>query len=326
MLIEADSPSALISLPVESGSPAIYSKYFGFLQHPFSSLPKKQFLFKHESATQMINTVTFSLTSGESIVKVTGESGVGKSYLIRQVLSSLGEDYYTINISAPNLSANVFLKYLVEELGAAYPMDANDAQLLKYIQFLLCEHYSKTDYRIVIWVDDAHRLPDETLDVIVALSKMETSHRSLLQFVLSGTDVLNAKLARESMADLREKVSFSAELTGLAFSEMKGYVLERLKLVGADNPECFSNSAMSALYKKTAGNPARINKLSHKSLMLAFGKGDDRIQKSHIWKAAMDDAQFMTSKNNVFFYLTVIPFVTALSGIAASVYFGWLTL
>ena len=326
MLIEADSHSALISLPEESKSPAIYSKYFGFLQFPFSSLPKKEFFFEHVSATQMINTVTFSLTSGESIVKVTGETGVGKSYLIRQIMSSLGEDYYTINVTAPNLSANVFLKYLVEELGAAYPLDANDAQLLKFIQFLLCEHYSKTDYRIVVWVDDAHKLPDETLEVIAALSKMETSHRSLLQFVISGSHALDSRLASERMADLKGKIGFSSELTGLTFAEMKTYVQERLKIVDADNPACFSHSALSALYKKTSGIPAKINKLSHKSLMLAFGKGDEKIKKSHIWKAAVEDEYASVSKGHVAYWLMVVPSVMAMLGLFVSNYLGWFSL
>jgi len=323
MLIEADSQGALISVPQEKENLDIYSKYFGFLQLPFSSLPKKHFFFEHTSATQMINTVTFSLTSGESIVKITGESGVGKTYLIRQVLASLGEDYYTINISAPNLSANVFLRYIVEELGAAYPLDANDAQLLKYIQYLLCEHYSKTDYRIVVWVDDAQKLPDETLDVISALSKMETSYRSLLQFVMSGSKSLDEKLDQESMADLRERISFSSELTGLTFSEMKAYVQERLRIVDAENPECFSQSAMSALYRKTGGNPAKINKLSHKSLMLAFGKGDERIEKSHIWKAALDDVQSTSMRNNSTYWLSLIITIMIGLTISASILWVW---
>ena len=325
MLIEADSQSALISLPQENESPAIYSKYFGFLQLPFSSLPKKQFFFEHASATQMINTVTYSLTSGESIVKVTGESGVGKSYLIRQVMSSLGDDYYTINASAPNLSANVFLKYLVEELGAAYPLDANDAQLLKFIQFLLCEHYSKTDYRIVVWVDDAHKLPDETLDVITALSKMETSHRSLLQFVISGSKALDERLSCESMSDLNGKIGFSAELSGLTFDEMKAYVVERLKIVDADNPACFSHSALSALYKKTSGIPVKINKLSHKSLMLAFGKGDQKIKKAHIWKAAVEDEVKKGFKGHIAYWLMIVSGVMTMFGLFFSNYLGLLT-
>jgi len=318
MLIEADSQGALISAPPEQKSPAIYSKYFGFLQLPFTSLPKKHFFFEHESAAQMINTVTFSITSGESIVKVTGESGVGKTYLIRQVLSSLTEDYYTINISVPNLSANVFLKTIVEELGAAYPLDANNAQLLKYIQYLLCEHYAKTNYRILVWMDDVHKFPDETLEMIATLSKMETSHRSLLQFVLSGSKLLNEKLARESMADLREKISFSSDLKGLSFPEMKDYVRERLTIVDAEDPKCFSHSALSALYRKTAGIPARINKLSHKSLMLAFGKGDERIEKSHIWKAASDDVHITTFNKNVAYGLILIPMFMSGIGIFAS--------
>ena len=318
MLIEADSQGALNSVTQEKESLSVYSKYFGFLQSPFSSLPKKHFFFEHTSATQMINTITFSLTSGESIVKVVGESGVGKTYLIRQVLSSLGEDYYAINISAPNLSANVFLKFFVEELGAAYPMEANNAQLLKYIQYLLCEHHSKTNFRIVVWVDDAQKLPDETLDVISTLSKMETSYRLLMQFVISGSKTLDKKLDRESMADLRERISFSSELTGLTFSEMKAYVKERLRIVDAENPECFSHSAMSALYKNTSGIPAKINKLSHKSLMLAFGKGDVTIERSHIWKAASDDVK----NSNIGKLSTHLLLFIAVFAVGCGVYFS----
>jgi len=329
MLIEADYQGEiqgenqidLISMPSENINQTVYSKYFGFLQSPFTSLPKKCFFFEHVSASEVINTVVFSLNSGESIVKVTGDAGVGKTFLIRQVLSSLGDDYFAINMITPNLSPNIFLKSLIEELGATCPLDANDAQLIKYIQYLLYDHYSKSDYKIVVWVDDAHTLSADTLEIILALSKLETSHRSLLQFVISGSKKLDDTLSLDAMRSFKDRITFSSVLRGLKYSEVQAYVESHLRIVGADNPECFSRSAMQTLFKKTSGIPARINKLSHKALMLAFGKGDARVEKSHVIKAAYEDTQPHTIN-----MLFIAPLAVVLITGVIALYFNWLSL
>jgi len=322
MLVEADSGSVLAIPQSGSSNLAPYLQYFGFSQSPFSSLPNKQFFCEHSSAVEMINTVTFSLCSGESIVKVTGVPGVGKTYLLKQVFSSLGEDYFSIQVMSPNLTAEIVLKSLVEELGEHYPVDATEAQLLKYVQYLLCEHYSTDNSRIVIWIDDAQNLSDDALRAIELLSGFETANRSLLQFVLSGSPQLDEKLSTVAMASLRDKITFSISLTGLSLRELTRYIEQRLRMVCEESQEYFSASALVCLFKKTQGIPRRINTLSHKALMLAFGKGDIIVKRSHVLKATKEDGLEMTI-NGWEDVMLILPLLLTVIMLVATVVWHW---
>jgi MSHA biogenesis protein MshM len=60
---------------------------------------------------------------------------------------------------------------------------------------------------------------------------------------------------------------------------MQDYILHRLRKAGYAGPPIFTRGALSVLYRASDGIPRLVNILSHKTLMLAFGKGQRRINK-----------------------------------------------
>jgi MSHA biogenesis protein MshM len=50
----------------------------------------------------------------------------------------------------------------------------------------------------------------------------------------------------------------------------------------------FSDSAVRALHRAGRGVPRLINMLAHKSLLLVFGQGADRVERSHVNVAVGD--------------------------------------
>ena len=235
MLIESDIHKALTTVDTTQSFTEDFEQFIDASRAPFSSLPKTDYFFQYPSAMHVLNTLAFSLKAGESVVKIVGEKGVGKTFLIRQSVRSLSADYYVMQCINANVSAVDFLKFIIEEFGALYSTNATESQLLKQIQCLLYEHYSKTDYPLVIWVDDAQLLPLQTLEVIGSVCEFQTNRRKLVQFILSGTSELDEKLKHNAA-----KKSLSQYCA-----------LRNLKTPGATRVNClYQFSLKSFLYHK----------------------------------------------------------------------------
>jgi len=324
MLIESESHKALTATLSSESFVADYERKIGFSKAPFSSLPKRKFLFQHESAIHVANTVAFSLKAGESAVKIVGEKGVGKTFLLQQIVSALGDDFYVMQNLDSSASPIDFLKSIVEEFGVTYSVSATNAQLLKQIQCLLYEHYSKTDYPIVMWVDDAQNLPLDTFKTIELLCELQTHHRKLIHFIFSGTEKLNVHLAHESIKQLRHHIVHSEKLKPLSKKEMLGYIEQRLNNSGAIEGVCFTPAAVSLLYRKTRGIPRVINFVANKALLLAHGKGEKIISKSSVFQAASECDWIEPEDDKFLLYFFYIPLFLAAFGAITVFMFDWL--
>ena len=67
----------------------MYEAHFGFRHAPFGLTPDTRFFFSKASHQEALNTLLFALRSGEGFLKVTGEIGLGKTQLCRQLLKGL---------------------------------------------------------------------------------------------------------------------------------------------------------------------------------------------------------------------------------------------
>ena len=74
---------------------------------------------------------------------------------------------------------------------------------------------------------------------------------------------------------------------------MQAYVLHRLVTAGYQGGNLFQPDAMRSLYRSSRGIPRLINILSHKAMMVAYGRGDKTVGKEHMQLAVKDteDAQ-----------------------------------
>jgi len=326
MLIESDTHKALSAISSTSSFVNDFETNIGFLRAPFTSLPKNNYLFQSESALQVMNTVIFSLKAGESIVKITGEKGVGKTFLLRQCVSALSDEYYVMHCIDSSANTSDFLKSIIEEFGMTYSLSATIPQLLKQIQCLLYEHYSKTDYPIVVWIDDAQNIPMDTLAVIESLCKFQTRQRKLIRFILSGTSKLDRNLEKDAVKQLRHNIAHYETLKPLTQNEILEYVDLRLNASGVAGSICFTPAAIRLLYRKTKGIPRAINYIANKALLLAYGKGESVVTKSYVYQAVIECDWIENQDERFLVYFFYLPMI--LAGLGVFLMFGieWMTL
>src|SRR5689334_23992912 len=95
----------------------MYEAHFGFRHAPFGLTPDTRFYFSEASHEEALNTLLVALRSGEGFVKLTGEIGLGKTLLCRQLLRQLGEGFVTAYIPNPALTPKALYVSLAQELG-----------------------------------------------------------------------------------------------------------------------------------------------------------------------------------------------------------------
>ena len=265
----------------------MYLEHFGLREAPFTLTPDTEFFFNHGSHQEALNVLLVALRAGEGFIKVTGEVGTGKTLLCRKLLKVLDGDVVTAYLPNPFLNPTALRMALAEELGVAFARNIGQHRLLKLITERLVE-LSGARKRVVLLLDEAQAMPDESLEALRLLTNLETEKRKLMQVVLFGQPELDARLARRSLRQLRQRIAFSYRLDPLSRRTLGEYVRHRLQVAGHQDSTLFSDAAIRRLHRSSGGIPRLVNLLCHKALMAAYGAGDSKVGARHVGRAATD--------------------------------------
>lgn len=268
----------------------MYLQHFGLRELPFSLTPNTHFFLNMASYHKAYNMLMVSLANAEGFIKIVGEVGTGKTMLCRKVLNTLEEDkenYVTAYIPNPVLSPKGLFLAFAEELNIEIDQDVGHHRLLKAITEKLVE-FSAENKQVVLFIDEAHAMPEQTLEALRLLTNIETEQVKLFQVVLFAQPELDVLLSQPSLRQLRQRITFSFEIEALDRDGVERYVVHRLATAGYNGPFLFSKRALDFLYRTSDGIPRVINILCHKALMVAFGKGERTVQLDHVKNAADD--------------------------------------
>lgn len=292
----------------------MYGTHFGLQELPFTITPDTSFFFAHASHQEALNTLLVAVRSGEGFMKVIGEVGTGKTLLCRKFLGALDyREFVTAYIPNPYLQPMTLLLACADELGIKYPQHINQHQLLKLINRYLIDTYAEGK-RVLLCLDEAQAIPLETLESLRLLSNLETERRKLLQVVLFGQPELDIRLNNPSIRQLKQRVSFSCQLSPLSLSEVEFYISHRLTVAGYRGPRLFPHKVVKRIYRASNGIPRLVNILAHKSLMAAFGEGARVVGERHVRMAVADTEStygLLTVKAKILRYLTALVSVMA---------------
>ncbi len=265
----------------------MYKKHFGLRELPFGITPDTSFFFASGSSQQALNTLLVAARSGEGFIKITGEVGTGKTLLCRKFMAMLGDDFVTAYIPNPYLEPRSLMLALADELEIVLDKDIDQHQVLKAITQRLVD-LARDGKRVLLCLDEAQAMPLESLEALRLLTNLETEKRKLLQIVLFGQPELNHKLQQREIRQLAQRITFHYHLGPLSADDLEFYVSHRLSVAGYAGGRLFTHGAMRKLRQASGGIPRLVNILAHKSLMLAYGQGRQRILARHVAGAARD--------------------------------------
>jgi MSHA biogenesis protein MshM len=290
----------------------MYLTHFGLSAAPFSLTPDTAFAFSSRAQREALDTLVLAIDGGEGFIKITGEVGTGKTLLCRRFLAhaaalGTGEPAdaateprgaktpakagcRTAYIPNPCLSPRTLLLAIARELKIRVVNVNSDSEVLETLNRALLRLAARGS-RVVVCLDEAQAMPVETLEALRLVSNLETEKRKLVQVVLFGQPELDRKLARNDLRQLRTRIAFHYELSALSSAETEVYLAHRLRVAGYRGSALFPAKVARTVHDYAQGVPRLVNIIAHKSLLLAYGQGSERVSIRQVRTAAKDTPQ-----------------------------------
>jgi MSHA biogenesis protein MshM len=268
---------------------ALYLEHFGLSEPPFRITPHTDFFFDGADRGATLEALIYAILHDEGIVKVSGEVGSGKTMLCRVLMERLPAHVETIYLATPSLARDEILHAIADELDLKLP-DGRITVVLRELQEQLIRLYA-AGRRVVVLIDEAHVMPDDTLEQVRLLANLESNRHKMLQIVLFGQPELDATVAKPTLRQLRDRITNSFRMRPLSETEVAKYVAFRMRAAGYRGPEVFSARAIKLIGRASSGLTRRINILADKALLASFTGNSHAITDRQV-RAAIADSEF----------------------------------
>lgn len=251
----------------------IYEAFYGLREQPFSISTDPRFLFLSAPHRRAYEDLRAGLLRGESLLLLTGETGSGKTTLVRGVVESLGDHTFSSFIHQPYMNGREMLRLVLrdfglvsrDELRRGLLADADAPQLLDALEGFL-RSLVPLESRAIVVMDEAQSLPPALLDELRMLTAFERDGRRLIQVVLCGQPMLLNTLKTEAMYALNERITRRVALTPLSAEEVDAYIRHRLTIAGGADAVTFRKDATKLIAELSRGLPRRVNVLCDRTL------------------------------------------------------------
>jgi type II secretory pathway predicted ATPase ExeA len=268
---------------------SLYLEHFGLREPPFRITPHTDFFFDGADRGATLDALLYAIQHEEGIVKVVGEVGSGKTLLCRVLIERLPKHVETIYLANPSFTRDEILYAVAEELKIEFSRERATIAL-RALQDRLIASYAE-GRRTVILIDEAHAMPEDTLEQVRLLSNLETSRHKLLQIVLFGQPELDEMLALPSMRQLKDRITHSFRMRPLSPAEAANYLSFRMRAAGYRGPDIFAPGAVALIARAANGLSRRINILADKALLAAFSEAAHAVSTRQV-RAAIADSEF----------------------------------
>jgi type II secretory pathway predicted ATPase ExeA len=200
----------------------------------------------------------------------TGDSGVGKSTILRRFASSIDSNKFQIVYIADSaLTPRNFYWASLRELGQIPRFHRVDARF--QLQKVLGEIISSERKTPVFIIDEAHLLSHEMLEEVRFLLNVGMDSCSDLALILVGQTELREKLKLHINSAILQRVDMRYHLHPLSQEESCAYVKAHMASAHASR-DIFTDTAIFLVHDYCSGIPRRINKLALSCLMAAASK------------------------------------------------------
>ncbi len=118
----------------------MYEEFYHFSDKPFTLSPDPAFLYLGKSHRRAMNILEYGVESESGITVISGEVGTGKTTLVRNLLSELGDEYTVGMITNTQRDFGNLLKWVLHSYG----IDTNETDHVNLhktlVEFIASEH------------------------------------------------------------------------------------------------------------------------------------------------------------------------------------------
>ena len=245
----------------------MYESFFRLKEKPFSLLPDTDYLYlsrKHGTALALLE---YCLLRQDGFCVISGEAGVGKTTLIRRLLSEYADRFTIGLVSNTQGSLGELLGWISVAFGLGY-QDRTRSQLYEdFLRFLADQHAQ--DRQTVLIIDEAQNISAAMVAELRVLSKVSAGSSRSLKTVLIGQPQLRATLGAPGLEQFARHIAVDYHLGPLSRAETGEYIRHRLSVAGGD-PGIIDDEACDAVFHYSGGIPRLTNLLCDNVLARAY--------------------------------------------------------
>jgi general secretion pathway protein A len=264
----------------------MFLEYYGLREQPFGVTPDPRFIYFGPAHREALASLLYAIETKRGFSAIVAEPGMGKTSLLFHLLQSVRDSARTAFLFQTNTDSKDLLRVLLTDLGintrgktiAAMHDDLNKALLEE----------AQAGRRMIVVIDEAQNLDEDSLESVRLLSNFETSTEKLMHIVLAGQPKLAEKLASADLIQLRQRVSAIIRLEPFAPAETAAYIQYRLQAAGRQGPEIFSRDALDTIARVSKGIPRNINSICFQALSIGFATNSREIGLDILQEAVAD--------------------------------------
>lgn len=252
----------------------MYLPYYKLSKKPFQISTDPSFFWLGEKHKEALALLRYGVMDDKGFLLLTGDVGTGKTTLINTFINSLGDEVVISRISDPGLTQLDFINYLAQLFKIETEFKTKSEFLILFTDFL--EQADRDDKKVLLIIDEAQHLTEETLEEIRLLSNIEKQDKKLLNIFLVGQNEFNEKLGKYKNRALRQRLTLNYTLYPLEIEETRACIEYRLKVAGVEH-EIFTPEAIESIHNLSCGFPRVINIICDHALRLGCQEDQQKI-------------------------------------------------
>lgn len=260
-------------------------KHYGLDRHPFGRAAPKNGVFRHRGFDEALRRLRFTVEL-DGIAMLVADPGCGKSLLLGELADEQQAAGWRVHYFAHATTGPFgLINALAKKVGLKPSRSRAETALA------MSAALSDDERSHLLVLDEAHKLPDATLDDVRLLTVGEFDRRSPFLLLLAGHPDLDDRLAEPVHHALDQRITTVARLHPLSLDETTAYVRTRLDAAGAADRPMVEDAATAAIHDASGGVPRRINNLATAAMIVAAARGRRLVNEQDVYDARLDRAR-----------------------------------
>jgi type II secretory pathway predicted ATPase ExeA len=257
-------------------------RHFRLRSHPFSRDAPRDGLLRHAGFAEAFERLRFTVEV-EAIATLVSEPGCGKSLLLGEVAAECQQKGWVVHYFAHATVGPFGLVNVLARKAGLSPRRSRAETALAIAEALIAD-----ERRHLLVLDEAHRLPDDTLEDVRLLTIADFDRKSPFVLLLAGHPALDDRLAEPVHHALDQRVTTVARLSPLSLDETRDYVRRRIDAAGARGQPLFDDDATAAVFDASSGVPRRINRIATSAMIVAAARKRQLVGAQDVHDARID--------------------------------------
>lgn len=257
-------------------------EHFSLSRPPFPRAATEASLLMTPAIEHVLAKLRFALER-DTIALLVAESGCGKSTTLSLFAQSLdAASYHVLATSLTTLSPFSFIAHLVATTGLPGRRFKGETAAA------LLNHLRSQPKRTVILVDEAHLLPDASLEDLRLLSADNLDRSRPFSLILVGQPILRERLAEPQHYALWQRLGVRLRLRPLNEEEIHLFLDRHLKAAGCKKKGLFEPDAIKEIFHHSRGIPRLVQNISLEAMLAAMTGGKKTVDATAVQQAIVD--------------------------------------